>query len=196
MLSRHWKSLVAVLATGLLLVSQSSGQKPMHPVLSRDIDKRLLPGVALQSLPSKMRDAVQTFVNEAKHDAGVSGTLHAAIRSIPVAPRSHKLYLVQLSGEIACAPAGVNCMLAVFDETQGKVNTVVNGQFADVIVIRRPHLQMPDIGAREQLGHFANDMTVYRFAGDKWLPYACKETSITGNDDLHPEFVADAKCTR
>jgi len=87
-------------------------------------------------------------------------------------------------------------MLSVFDETQSKVTEVVDGQLAEVIVIRRANLQMPDIGAREQMGHLANYMTVYRFAGDKWSRYACKETSIAGDDDPHPEFAADAQCAR
>jgi hypothetical protein len=196
----HLKPFIAVFVAALFSVSHSFSQEQPHsPVLTRDIDKRPLPRVALESLSPRMRDAVKAVLNETKQDdrlEGVSEIIVPVIQRIPIAPRDHRLYLVQLSGVAACAPAGVNCVLVVFDETQSQVTEVVDGPLAEVIVIRRPNLQMPDIGAREQLGHFANHMTVYRFADNKWSPYACKETSIAGDDDPHPKILADASCAR
>ena len=195
MVSRHSKPLLAF-GIALLLMRCGLGQDSMlSPILARDVDKRPLPQVSLSALSPKMRVALRAMENEAKQDTGMSGAVQFTVRQIPVAPRDHKLFLVQLLGEDACSGTGVNCWLAVSDETQDNVSSVVQGQMADVYVIRRPHLQLPDIGVREQLGHFGNDMTVYRFSKGEWSPYACKETSITGSDDPHPEFVADRKCT-
>ena len=167
----------------------------ISPILSRDVDKRSLSQVNLSKVSPKMRVALHALDEEAKQDTGVSGGLRLTMQQIPVAPRDHKLYLVQMSGEGACSGTGVNCWLAVLDETQDTVSSVVQGEYADVLVIRRPHLQVPDIGAREQLGHFGNYMTVFRFSASEWRPYACKESSINGYDDPHPNVVADASCS-
>ena len=189
--------IVALLATVLLTEGSSSERPRPSPVLSRDIDKRALPEVKLPALSPKMQQAIRALLKETEEEAGTEdapASLRVDIQRIPVAQRDHGLYLVALSGKYACAPAGVNCTLAVFDETQSSVTTIVSGQLADMLVVRRPNLQVPDIAAIEQLGHFAQYVTVYRFDGHSWLPYACKQTSITGDDDPHPELLADAPC--
>lgn len=196
MLFRQQKLLLGILAIVLLNPCNSSCVKPtISPVLSRDVDQRPLSEVKLLSLSAKMQAAVRGLAEKAKRDAGLPKDLDVTIHQIPVAPPDHRLYLVELSGEGACARAGENCTLAVFDEAQDKVITVVNGQFADLLVVRRPHLQMPDIGARYALGRDSgNYMTVYRFFDGWWALYACKKTSTDGEDDPHPEFLADATC--
>jgi hypothetical protein len=184
------------LFAALLLTSRGSTQVSHRaPVLVRDIDKRPLPIVTNQSLSAKMQKAVQSFIAEAKRDAPSEDALQplkVTMYRIPAAPHDHKLYLVDLS---VCAPAGVNCSLAVFDETPASITKVVEGQLASILVIRRPNLLMPDIGANEQMGHFGNVVKVYRFDLRSWSPYMCKQTSITGDDDPHPKFLADAPCT-
>lgn len=196
MVFRQQRLVLGMLAVALLFPLSSSCMKPViSPVLSRDVDSRPLSEVKLASLSAKMQLAVRGLAEKAKRDAGVSKDLQVAIHKIPVAPRDHALYLVELSGDGACARAGENCTLAVFDEVQDTVVTAVHGQFAEALVVRRPNLQMPDIGARYALGGgFGSYMTVYRFMGGRWALYACKKTSADGEDDPHPEFLADATC--
>ena len=87
----------------------------------------------------------------------------------------------------------MNCEEDVFDETASGIDTVTSGEGAGVSVVRRPNLQMPDIAAYEQEGHFAKDVTVYRFDGSSWKPFLCKSVEPI-NDDPNPAIVADKPC--
>ncbi len=134
-------------------------------MLTRDVDKRPLPKVAIAELSPAMRKAIESLVEEEKADESPADMNRATppalvteIYRIPVALRGHKLYLIEQNGELACAPAGVNCYESVLDETLSGLVTVIDGQVAGISVVRRPNLQMPDIAAYEQEGHFAMDV--------------------------------------
>ena len=167
----------------------------------RDVDKRPLPKVAFATLSQAMRSAVEAILREEKADAPASDrdratppSLQTTIYRIPVAPRGHALYLLEQEGELACAPNGANCNEAVLDETRAGIDAVTTGGVAEIRVVRRPHLQMPDIAAYEQEGHFAMDITVFRFDGKSWHAYRCKEISPIGADP-DPAVIADRPCT-
>ena len=193
-----WRLRLSV--TPLLAVMLVPGIFAQAPVLARDIDKRPLPKVSMAELSPGMRGKVQSLIDQARatetpedKNRATPPSLETTVYRIPVAPPGHKLYLVEQGGELACAPAGVNCEEDVFDETASGINTVTSGEGAGVSVVRRPNLQMPDIAAYEQEGHFAKDVTVYRFDGSSWKPFLCKSVEPI-NDDPNPAIVADKLC--
>ena len=159
----------------------------------------------MQELSPAMQKAVRTLIGSLKADetpedrqGATPPSLHTTIYRIPVAPRDHKLYLVDQTGELACSPNGANCTQVVLDETaSGVINTMGNSPGdtagAGISVVRRPNLQMPDLAAHFQLGHFAMDITVFRWNGTGWHPYLCKELDPI-NDDPDPAIVADKPC--
>ena len=191
----------ALLTVVLLAASVARCQAAPHePILTRDVDKRPLPRVAMADVSPAMRGKVQALIDQARaaetpadKNRATPPSLDTTIYRIPVAPPGHKLYLVEQTGELACAGAGVNCEEDVFDETAGGIDTVTSGEGAGVSVVRRPNRQMPDIAAYEQEGHFAKDVTVYRFDGSVWKPFLCKSVDPI-NDDPNPAIVADKPC--
>ena len=190
-------SQLMILCTAATGVPQSSGNSV---ILARDVDKRSLQKVSMAELSPGMRRKVQALIDDARatetpadKNRATAPSLETTIYRIPVAPHGHKLYLVEQIGELACAPAGVNCEEDVFDETASGIDTVTNGEGAGVSVVRRPNLQMPDIAAYEQEGHFAKEVTVFRFDGSSWKPFLCKSVEPI-NDDPNPAIVADKPC--
>ena len=178
------------------LCSQSSKE---DRILSRDLDKRPLRQIAIGALPQRVRAAVHSLIAEERSEESatdkqrdIPATLRTIVYRIPVAPKDHRMYLVEQSGEPGCAANGPNCETLVLDETADSVITVVDDGLTEVDVIRRPHLQMPDIAAYEQEGHFGFHVTVYRFDGHTWKPYRCRTAAIT--EDLHPAILADKPC--
>ena len=75
-----------------------------------------------------------------------------------------------------------------------QVKTIADFGRVGIEVVRRPMLQMPDIVTHEQLGHFATYTTVYRYDGQAWRPYLCKDAPIADGEDPHPEWVAYQSC--
>ena len=158
-------------------------------ILTRDIDKRPLPQVSVKALSPAMQKAVKEIVEQDPRPESYS------IYQIPVAPKAHRMYLVEQEGKSVCAINGPNCAFTVLDESANQVTTVVDTSGVGIAVVRRPNLQMPDIAAYEQLGHFATYTTVFRFDGRTWKPFRCKETPIADAADPHPSLVADKPCT-
>ena len=174
-------------------VPQSADKK--QAILRRDVDPRPLPKVPLTALSPKMRSYIKTLLAEEMADVGSGEMAKTVIYRIPVAPAGHRLYLIDQNGKNLCAPDGApNCPETVVDETAQELETVTEGGSAGVMVVRRPHLQMPDVAVIVQEGHFATDVTAYRYDGKRWKTYLCKHIEPIGNDPT-PDIVADAPCT-
>ena len=197
--------LLLMFAVTSSLNSQASAARNDR-VLARDVDKRPLPKVTMAELSPSMRKAVQALINSAKANAtpqdknrATPPSLTTTIYRIPVAPRDHKLYFIDQNGELACSPNQVNCVQTVLDETPSGIVPVVSdtgdSAGAGISVVRRPNLQMPDIAASYQLGHFAMDVTVFRFDGKGWHPYLCKEIEPI-NADPDPAIIANKPCKK
>lgn len=167
-------------------------------VLTRNIDKRPLPAEALDSLSPAMRRAVEAVLQDVRLGADPNRAtrelLAYTLQRIPVAPRDHTLHLLAFTGELGCASNGPNCRAVVFDETVAGVETVVDDGVVAIAVVRRPHLQLPDIARYEQEGHASMDTMVLRFDGTAWKPFRCSNELITAT--LTPKrTVADKPCT-
>ena len=192
----------ALLQLGLVLLSlgsvvEVSSQSVNHKqaILTRDVDRRPLPKISLANLSPRMRSYTRALLAQEKADSGTGATPETMIYRIPVAPAGHRLYLIdQKSGEVCGGSGALNCPQTVVDETTKEVQTVVQGGSADALVVRRPHLQMPDIAVVVQEGHFATDITAYRYIGKAWAVYLCKHIEPIDNDPA-PAILADAPCS-
>ncbi len=174
------------------VVSQSVPRD--HAILTSDIDRRPLPKVSFTALSPRMRSYTRALFAQEKAESGARLRAETTIYRIPVAPAGHRLYFIDQNGEDVCAGNGaVNCPQAVVDETPKEVKTIIQGGSAGVMVVRRPHLQMPDIAVVVQQGHFATDVTAYRYDGKAWAIYLCKHIEPI-RDDPTPAIVADQPC--
>ncbi len=156
----------------------------------------------MAELSVAMRLQVQRLIDNAEagetaqdKDRITPPSLETEVYRIPVAPKGHKLYVVEQTGERITSPNGANSEAdTVLDETAAGIATVMDGTGAGFAVARRPDLQMPDIAAYEQLGHSAMSVTVYRFNGSAWKPYLCKQMEPIG-DGANPAVLADKPCS-
>ena len=100
-----------------------------------------------------------------------------------------------MSGDLACYSdlPGPNCLLAVYDETDEGVSDIVKEIDEGIDVVRRPHLQMPDIAVYERTGRATESVVVYRYNNEEWQRYRCGEIDL--RDDPQPVVVADKLCT-
>lgn len=185
---------LVLLSSGFLVQISSQSVAHNQAILTRDIDRRPLPKISLANLSPRMRSYTRALLAQEKADSGAGATPETMIYRIPVAPAGHRLYLIDQKSEGVCGGNGaLNCPQTVVDETTKELQTIVQGGSAGILVVRRPHLQMPDIAVVVQEGHFATNITAYRYLGKAWAVYLCKHIEPIDNDPA-PAIVADAPC--
>lgn len=146
----------------------------------------------VQKAITAMLDDQKALFQDRNSNGATSVTAEYVMERIPVAPAGHTLYVISLTGEFGCIGNSPNCRTAVLDETTAEVAVIDDNGFAGIAVVRRPHLQMPDIAFYEQEGHFGMSTTVYRYDGAAWKPFRCAYAPMTGFPPKR--VVADQPC--
>lgn len=172
-----------------LFMQPQKAVRRFAPVLTRNIEKGPASKVTIDELSPAMKKAIEDGLRDEPDPESY------AIYRIAAAPPDHHLYFIHEDGKSVCGPNEINCPSLVLDETPEGVTVVREWSGAGIAVVRRPGRQVPDIATYEALGHFQMFTTVYRYDGRAWKPYLCKDISITGEGDPHPEWVAYQPCT-